>query len=162
MSHLRSNVTALAVVPFPPMLPAQHTIYKHEICATAPCSHLLLWDSSHLGWPKLWVRKGRRRCKTVIFMTNDYLQNRVLFQPHLTSKHIQHAVRLPGWLTTQLTWSISNSSLLALTAQETSPLPDSRQSAYRSWTWGEIPVLHADLSETPNTNSTPKRAKQRS
>lgn len=73
----------------------------------------------HLGWFKQWVRKGRRRCKTLIFVTNDYLQNAVLLQPRLTSKYIQHTVMLPSWLNgeleVRLTGNTSNSFLLAPT-----------------------------------------------
>lgn len=82
---------------------------------------------SHLVWFKQWVRKGRRRCKTLIFVTNDYLQNRVLLQPHLTSKHIQYSMMLPSWLTTELevklTWSICNSfPLLQLLTEACQPI----------------------------------------
>lgn len=74
------------------------------VMSTEHCCSTLLSPETlpPLWWFKQWVRKGRRRCKTLIFVTNDYLQNTVLLQPYLTSKYIQHTVMLPSWLKGEL------------------------------------------------------------
>lgn len=76
---------------------ALNTCYTTTLFSSASLRLFLILGDLNRGW-----EKGRRRCKTLIFMTNDYLQNRVLLQPHLTSKHIQHTVMLRSWLTTEL------------------------------------------------------------
>lgn len=99
--------------------PARY-LWAPNTCCTTLFSSASPKTLPHLEWFKQWVRKGRRRCKTLIFVTNDYLQNTVLLQPRLTSKYIQHTVMLPSWLNRELevklTGNTSNSFLLAPTS----------------------------------------------